>query len=123
VTGQGVENMIGKLSEVEEKAIKELKDGLLKAYGSEVEVIRLFGSKARGDYSGDSDIDILVTVRSSDFSIWEGIQKIVASVSLKYNVFLSVKVMDLNHVSYLKHLDTALMRNIEKQGVDIWVKK
>jgi len=45
---------------------QELKDGLKKRYGSKLKSMMLFGSYARGDQRGDSDIDIAIILE--DFS-------------------------------------------------------
>ncbi len=50
----------------EEKSISEIKAGILKILeemGVKAEKIILFGSRARGDFSGQSDWDFLIMVR------------------------------------------------------------
>jgi len=58
------ENEIPTLNETEAAALGELKNKICLQF--KVIQIILFGSKARGDYNEDSDIDILVIVSDQD---------------------------------------------------------
>ncbi|MCL4426648.1 MAG: hypothetical protein M1553_14690 [Firmicutes bacterium] len=51
--------------------------------------------------------------------MWEAIQNLAADVSLNYDVFLSVKVMATSRYAYLRDLDALLIRNIEREGIDL----
>lgn len=108
-----------KLNPKEKTALLEFKRALLEHFKKRVETIVLFGSKAREPALPSSDIDLLVLLDKEDFKIWEKIQEFSSSLSLKYNVFLSVKVMDKEHFEYLRSLQTGFMRNLEKEGVEI----
>lgn len=57
--------MLGSLSEKEEQVIKKFKQELLHRYPDKVIDILVYGSKARGDYHGESDIDVLVIAKES----------------------------------------------------------
>lgn len=54
------------LSAKEGEALVELRDRLVDALKDRLRLIRLYGSKARGDASKDSDIDVLVVVDKDD---------------------------------------------------------
>lgn len=78
----------------------------------------LFGSRARGTETPDSDYDIFVlhnhlpeesTVLSD--IIWE--------VGFDYDIFFSPIVISKNEDYYPKFLKTPLYRNILKEGVEI----
>jgi|GEM_PF-4767554 len=51
------------LTEKEKLALEELVDGLRGLYGDNLSRVILYGSKARGDATEDSDIDILVVLK------------------------------------------------------------
>lgn len=44
-------------------ALLELKQALVQMYGERLEGIYLYGSYARGDFTQDSDVDVLVVLR------------------------------------------------------------
>jgi predicted nucleotidyltransferase len=51
------------LTSKEKLALKEFKEKILKKMKGEVLDIKLFGSKARGNFKEDSDIDVLVLLK------------------------------------------------------------
>lgn len=107
------------LSPVEREAVATFTSSLYRSFPDLVQSLRLFGSKARGDARPDSDIDLLVVVKHESYQLWEAIQNLAADVSLDYNVFLSVKVMGVSRYAYLRDLDALLIRNIEREGIEL----
>lgn len=86
--------------------------------------LTLFGSQARGDEEPGSDIDVLVVLRSQSVSGAElpvnpgeeikRTGKIVADLSLEYDVVISCLFMD--ETDYQTR-NSPLLRNIRKEGV------
>ncbi|HCJ67758.1 MAG TPA: nucleotidyltransferase, partial [Elusimicrobia bacterium] len=64
-----MKNNIVSLNEKEKLAINELVQSLKKLYGSNLSRIILYGSKARGDATEGSDIDIMIVLK--EFDKWE----------------------------------------------------
>jgi predicted nucleotidyltransferase len=108
-----------KLKPEEKAALLELKEALLERFKKRVETVVLFGSKAGGAALPSSDLDVLVLLDKEDLRSWEKIQGLSSNLSLKYNVFLSVKVMGHEHFDYLRSLQTGFITNVEKEGVEI----
>lgn len=82
-----------------------------------IENAYLYGSYARGDYHGDSDVDILLTVPSSDIAPLRKIAAAVTSdLSLKHDVTVSVAIKP---VSEFKAHSPILpyYQNILREGV------
>jgi uncharacterized protein len=106
------------LKENERKALQELKERLLKTYPG-VEII-LYGSKARGDFDKESDIDLLILVEPAVTSrLEEEITHITFDIELNYDVVFGKIVESKNF--WNSHLAKAmpLHWNIEKEGVHI----
>ena len=57
-------NQILQLNQIEKQALKEFKNQLIKKFGSNLVILKLFGSKARGDFHKESDIDVLVIIKN-----------------------------------------------------------
>jgi len=112
--------MLGKLNETEEKAVKEFRDILLERFGENIKMIRLFGSKARGDYTTESDIDVLIYVKAGDFKLRSNISDITSKIFLKHEVLISPIIVNEKDFSELIRLQMKFIRNVEKEGVDIW---
>lgn len=121
---------IKQLSKNEKLAVEEFKNILLREFPEKIEMIKLYGSKARGDYHQESDIDIFILVNITDSKasvknrlfkkIDVHISDIAFDLLLKYEVLLSPITMDKEHFSYLKYLQTGYVKNIEKEGIALW---
>jgi uncharacterized protein len=93
-----------------------LKHNLTALYGDRLIHLTLFGSQARGDQSPESDIDVLVVLRSP-VNPGEEIKrtgKIVADLSLEHDVVISCLFMD--ETDY-QNRNNVLLRNIRKEGL------
>lgn len=111
--------MIGKLTEIEERAAREFTRELRAFSGDNIKQVLLFGSKARGDFHKESDIDIFVLVGKSDSAIRKKIASLTTKTLLQFEILLSPKIVEESHFVYLKQLETAFAKNIEKDGIKI----
>jgi len=104
------------LMEKEKQAVKELVDELKKLYGDNLSCVILYGSKARGDATEDSDIDILVVLKKiHNFSSErKKVKEISWRLSYKYDLLLTVIIR--SEQEYMQK-DTPLLMNIEKEGI------
>jgi|SRR3989338_4898456 len=111
--------MLGKLSEIEEKAVKEFSRDLRSFSGKNIKQILLFGSKARGNFNKESDVDLFILVGQSDSVIRKKVASFTTKILLNYSILLSPKIVEQSHFSFLKQLETAFAKNIEKDGIKI----
>lgn len=79
--------------------------------------IILFGSKVRGDYTENSDIDILVIIKEYNKKSIDTIYTLVASILVEHSIYLSVKVWDNNNYLRIKELNTPFIQGILKEGI------
>jgi uncharacterized protein len=96
--------------------ISEVKKELKKLYGNNLSEVILYGSQARGDYSENSDIDLLVILKSI-LSASKEIDRIVDKIydiNLKYNTLISV--IPISSDEYEK-VRSPLILNIKNEGI------
>jgi predicted nucleotidyltransferase len=96
--------------------LTRLKEALTEIYGDRLLHLTLFGSQARGDAEPGSDIDVLVVLKPP-INPGEEIKrtgKVVADLSLHYDVVISCLFMDETHY---QTRNGPLLRNIRNEGV------
>ena len=102
-----------------ERAIALFLETLRKQYA--VDEVRLYGSRARGDFRPDSDVDLAVVLHGERGDIWDTAQ---AFGDISYDVLMETGVAvsalplwhdDLNHPERARN--PALMRNIQREGI------
>ncbi|MDO8550487.1 MAG: nucleotidyltransferase domain-containing protein, partial [Ignavibacteria bacterium] len=96
--------------------IKEFKKELKNLYGEKFKKIILFGSYAKGKFNENSDIDLVIVLKSIE-SPGREIDRmidIITEINLKYNVLLSVVPVSINDY---KNLNSPLLINIRKEGI------
>jgi predicted nucleotidyltransferase len=108
------------LADNEQAALREFLTKLHEQHGSEVVLVSLFGSKVRGDFDEESDIDVLLVVENRNSQLWEDIVEIETELMLKYSAVISSLIMGRdNYEWHLRH-HAPLYRNIEREGVELW---
>lgn len=106
------------LKENEIRALKELKQRLLKDY-PDAEII-FYGSKARGDFDEESDIDILVLLnREVDDYLREEIFSMSFKVELKFDVIFGVLVESKEFWNSDLARAMPIHWNIDKEGIPV----
>jgi uncharacterized protein len=96
--------------------LDRLKQELTKLYSDRLTQLTLFGSQARGDQNPESDIDVLVVLRSP-VNPGEEIKRtgqIVADLCLEHDVVISCIFMAENDY---QTRNSNLLRNIRNEGV------
>lgn len=95
------------------RIIKKVKMG----GGSDIISITAFGSRARGDFSGDSDMDVLVVVSKKTSKNVSFINNIFYEEEIKTGIPFSVTVVSIQSFDNNKRFKTGFYQNIKKDGV------
>jgi len=106
------------LSDREKKVVESFVKELREKLGDDILDIRLFGSKARGNFKKDSDIDIFILVRNKG-RIRDEITDIAADYFFKTNLPLAPVVYTLFEYNKNKELGSFFFENIEKEGIPL----
>ncbi|MBU4360328.1 nucleotidyltransferase domain-containing protein [Patescibacteria group bacterium] len=114
-----INKLLLKLKKQERKAIKEFKKKLKEELGEQIVEIKLFGSKARGDFNKNSDIDILIVLKDDTERNKDKIFDIVQNILLESEVLLSPVIFNKKEYNYLNDIPTIFMQNVKFEGVSI----
>jgi type I restriction enzyme S subunit len=94
----------------------KMKKGLTELYGQHLKAVVLFGSYARGDYSEDSDIDVMIVL--SDYQNYgaeiDRSGELISQLSLDYGISISRVIV--KEIQW-QESDTPLLRNIRLEGL------
>ena len=85
--------------------------------------IIVYGSRVRGDYKGDSDLDVLVVVNKKDRDIKDKIISIFYSYELQTDISFAITIFSLNELEFNERLGSPFIKNIKKEGIYIYDSK
>jgi predicted nucleotidyltransferase len=69
--------------------LRFFKASIMEALGSHLQKVMLFGSRARGDATAESDYDLLVIVDQINASVTKGIDAIAGEALIRHSAVLS----------------------------------
>jgi len=98
------------------RIVEDFKARIRQLYGERLVDIVLYGSYARDEQTGDSDIDLAV-ILTGDVSPGIEIDRMlddITDISEKYNVLISVYPVSL---ADYKNLNSPLLMNMRKEGI------
>ena len=110
------------LADHEQAALGEFLTRLREQHGNEVVLVSLFGSKVRGDFDEESDIDVLLVVETRNSQLWEDVVEIETDLMLKYDAVISSLIMGRDNYEWHRRYRAPLYRNIERDGIDLWMR-
>ena len=99
--------------------IDALKRSLGDLLGPETFETVLFGSRARGDYSDESDLDVAIIVQGLTRAMKMLILEKVAEFELQYLLPLSVLILSREEFEHLKKRERRIALDIEKEGIPL----
>jgi len=103
----------------EQPILQEFKRRVEQRFPGEVVRVVLFGSKARGDASVESDMDVLVVVRSEDWKMGDEIRDMGYELEIAQGVVLSIQVMGQRQYQELKARGSTFVANVEQEGLAV----
>jgi predicted nucleotidyltransferase len=98
--------------------LNELKQELQKLYGDRLVKLILFGSHARGEANLDSDIDLLIVLKSPVSQVQEisYMSELCVKVLLDYDELVSIIPMSEDRFNAKT---VSLLRNIQREGIEL----
>lgn len=110
------------LSERERRALDRLVDLLDAEYGEDLHAVWLYGSRARGDSHGESDID-LVVVTSAGHADWKRVLDLRASAAESEDlepVFISTRVVSPAWIAERRAVEAFYIQEVDRDKIVLW---
>ncbi len=98
----------------EKKAVEQLKTELLNR--SDVLDVKLFGSKARGDATESSDVDIMIEIEQTTPEALSEIVDLVFRINVEYETLISVVTFDRAELEEGPMSESPLYRRVQREG-------
>ncbi|MEE8167467.1 MAG: nucleotidyltransferase domain-containing protein [Candidatus Hydrothermarchaeales archaeon] len=86
-------------------------------YGGRIEKIILFGSYVRGDFTKESDVDVLVIWKGKQLDGWNSLERIVTDILIEFDVLISLKIISPKDYRTMVELGMPFIQSIEREGV------
>lgn len=115
-------NSLRHLDAAEQDALDAFLTELQQQYPDQVQHVILFGSKSRGDFREESDVDLLIVLKNDDWRLRDRVVDLAFDPLLEYNVVLSPKVVGQDYYDFIARRRTPFYQNVHKDGVDLWTK-
>ena len=141
LTWYGVENSLSQylspLSEYKIPTIEELRGSLStemtsylndyirelkKIYKDNLDKVILYGSYARGDYTDDSDVDIMILLRISDMEI-KNYRELLSELTYDFNTNYDIDITPIakNKDEFIKWVNAyPFYANVQREGVELF---
>jgi predicted nucleotidyltransferase len=109
------------LSRVEREAIQQFKRGLATLPDALVQRVVLFGSRARGEGSEDSDLDLAVILSEGEGPYWRQIVDVATELNLEYEYRIRVSPLIVSQAKLMELWDRerAIAQAILAEGIEV----
>ena len=105
------------LNKQEEKTVRRFVENIKESLGDNVILLELFGSKVRGDFLPDSDIDILLVVKKKTPEVRDTIFNILFDIDPYYEFKISPVIYSEFEYQKNRELESTFVETISKEGV------
>lgn len=107
------------LQEHEIAAITSFSHRLDACLGDDLRHLWLFGSKARGDFHEDSDLDLLVVLHGLEPKRRGIIRRLAARASLEYDTLINTHLYEADRWEAMMAQRDTLWREVQRDGVPL----
>ncbi len=108
----------GQLSRLLDTLTEELRSQL----GSDLGLLILYGSYARGEAQPDSDVDLFVVLRRASEVAQEKVRQVAYKVMWEadFDYVFSLYLADMDYYQMLEQRGSSFLRNVQREGKVLW---
>ena len=107
------------LSKAERDALKRFGDDVKSRLGEYVVRMSVFGSKVRGDFRKESDIDILVIVKERSLRVMDQIAEITSDLNVEYDLSISPVVFSEQEYDMNAKMASPFSLAVREEGLSL----
>jgi predicted nucleotidyltransferase len=107
------------LTSAERHALKHFRTRLESSLAGNLVSLRLFGSRARGEGTDESDLDVLVVLWRKDRAICRRIVEEALETDLVYDTNLAPIILSAEEYQQNKEYRTPFYRNVERESLPL----
>lgn len=111
--------MADHLTSSDRHALDLFQERLQQAFPGQIVGLRLFGSKARGDATADSDVDVLVVLTETDWRTNRAIIHLAARVWTETGVNISPKTYTQTQVADMRRRRNVFLQSVEQDALPV----
>ncbi len=99
-----------------------LTEELQRLLGSDLQLLMLYGSHARGEARPDSDVDLFVVLRRASEATYEKVRQAAYQVMWEadFAYVFSLYLTDARHYQTLEQHESSFLRNVQREGKVLW---
>ena len=104
------------------RLLSTLTEELHRQLGSDLWLLLLYGSRARGEAQPDSDVDLFVVLRRASEAAQEKVRQVAYEVMWEadFAYVFSLYLTDVHHYETLEQRGSSFLRNIQRGGKVLW---
>ncbi len=104
------------------RLLHTLAEELQRQMGSDLRLLLLYGSHARGEAQPDSDVDLFVVLRGASEAAQEKVRQVAYEVMWEtdFAYVFSLYLTDIQHYQTLEQHGSSFLRNVQREGKVLW---
>ena len=104
------------------RLLNMLTEELQRQLGSDLWLLLLYGSRARGEAQPDSDVDLFVVLRRASEAAHEKVRQVAYNVMWEadFAYVISLYLTDVHHYETLEQRGSSFLRNVQREGKVLW---
>ena len=107
------------LTSTEQHALERFKAVLESLLADNLMSLRLFGSRARGEGTDESDLDVLVVLQRKDRALCRRIVEEALETDLVYDTNLAPTILSAEEYQQNREYQTPFYRNVERESLPL----